>query len=192
MGLTRRQCQPYGQTIAVYQSMNLAGQSTSRTSHRLSPVLGNASCMLMHTDNGGVDHLDGPVIGNGKRIYDAAPDSRPPPANEPIVAGRVRTKGLRQIAPRGSRSQNPENAIEHTTVIYTRNPARFVGKHRLDCSPLFVGEFVAHDRSTLDQELEPGLGARFDLADRTAGRPLCTRENQTYLPAPEAQIVELT
>jgi len=26
MGLTRRQCQPYGQAIATYKRMNLAGQ----------------------------------------------------------------------------------------------------------------------------------------------------------------------
>ncbi|WP_283807102.1 hypothetical protein [Bradyrhizobium sp. Ghvi] len=29
--------------------------------------------MLMHADNGGIDHLDIGIMGNGKRFYDAAP-----------------------------------------------------------------------------------------------------------------------
>jgi hypothetical protein len=36
--------------------------------------------MLMHADNGGVDHLDSGIVGSGKRVYDAAPDTSPPPA----------------------------------------------------------------------------------------------------------------
>jgi hypothetical protein len=29
--------------------------------------------MLMHTDNGGVDHLDSDIVGSGKCVYGAAP-----------------------------------------------------------------------------------------------------------------------
>jgi hypothetical protein len=40
--------------------------------------------MLMHADDGGVDHLNGHIMGGGKCIYDAAPDT----------ARRQRTKRL--------------------------------------------------------------------------------------------------
>src|ERR1700754_2918479 len=38
---------------------------------------------------------------------------------------------LRQITPRWSGSQDAEDAIEHTTVVYLRNATRLVGQHRL-------------------------------------------------------------
>ena len=38
----------------------------------------------MHADNGGVDHLDSGIMGSGKCVYDAAPDTSPPPADEPV------------------------------------------------------------------------------------------------------------
>jgi hypothetical protein len=36
--------------------------------------------MLMHADNRRVDHLDSRVMGGSQGIYDAAPDTGPPPA----------------------------------------------------------------------------------------------------------------
>ncbi len=36
----------------------------------------------MHADNRSVDHLDSGIVGSGKRVYDAAPDTGPPPPNE--------------------------------------------------------------------------------------------------------------
>ena len=51
--------------------------------------------MLMHTDNGGVDHLDSCIVGGGKCVYDAAPDTSPTPADETVIAGRVRAKMIR-------------------------------------------------------------------------------------------------
>jgi hypothetical protein len=41
--------------------------------------------------------------------------------------------------------QNPKDAIEHATVIYTPNAARLVRQHRLDGGPFIIAEFVAHD-----------------------------------------------
>ncbi len=46
-----------------------------------------------------------------------------------------------------ARSQDPADAVEHTTIIHPRHTARFVRQHRPDGSPLIVGEFVAHDSS---------------------------------------------
>ena len=99
----------------------------------------------MHANNGGVDHLDSRNMGSRECVYNTAPDTGPPPANKAVVASSVGAKPLREIAPRCPRSQDPEDAIEHTTVVYPRNATRLVGQHRLDGSPLAVGEFVAHD-----------------------------------------------
>jgi hypothetical protein len=51
----------------------------------------------MHADNRGVDHLDSGIMGSGKCVYDAAPDTSPPPTDEAVVACGVRTKRLGQI-----------------------------------------------------------------------------------------------
>jgi len=75
---------------------------------------------------------------------DAAPDTSSPPADEAVVAPGVWTKRFRQITPRCSGSQDPEDAIEDTTIVYPRNAPRFVRQHRLDGNPFMIGEFVAH------------------------------------------------
>ena len=36
--------------------------------------------MLMHADDGGVDHLDSCIMSGRKRVYDAATDASSPPA----------------------------------------------------------------------------------------------------------------
>src|SRR5262249_20016386 len=43
-------------------------------------------------------------------------------------------------APWCTGSQDPENALENTTIVHPRNATRLVGQHRLDCSPFMVGE----------------------------------------------------
>ncbi len=72
----------------------------------------------MHSDNRGVDHLDSGIVGSGKCVYNAAPDTSPPPADETVIASGIRAERLRQIAPRRARSQDPENTVEDTTVVY--------------------------------------------------------------------------
>jgi hypothetical protein len=100
----------------------------------------------MHADNGGVDHLDSSIMGSRKCVYDAAPDTSLPPADEVVVACGVRTKRFGQITPGCSGAQDSENAIEDTPVV-RRNATRLVRQHRLDGSPFIIGEFVAHDSS---------------------------------------------
>jgi hypothetical protein len=41
----------------------------------LALVSRDAGSMLMHANNGGVDHLDSSIVSTGKRVYDAAPDT---------------------------------------------------------------------------------------------------------------------
>lgn len=99
--------------------------------------------MLMHADYRGVDHLNSRIMGRGKCIDDAAPDTSPPPSNEAVVARGVRTKLLGQITPGCSRAQDPEDAIEDTTVVNPRNAARLFLQHGLDGNPFMIGECVA-------------------------------------------------
>src|ERR1700688_5095226 len=72
------------------------------------------------------------------------PDACLSPANEAIVASRVWPIVPWQVTPRRTRTQDPEDVIEHATVIYTSNAARLVRQHRLDGGPFIIAEFVAH------------------------------------------------
>jgi hypothetical protein len=40
--------------------------------------------MLMDADDGSVEHLDRCIVGGGKYVYDKAPNTSPPPANEAV------------------------------------------------------------------------------------------------------------
>lgn len=62
MGLTRAERQPYRQTIAIDHRMDFARQAAAGPSHRLALVPCDAGSMLMHADNGGVDHLDSGIM----------------------------------------------------------------------------------------------------------------------------------
>jgi DDE superfamily endonuclease len=98
------------------------------------------------------DRLVGGIMGASQSVHNLGLHARSSPANEAIVAGRVRTEVFRQIAPWRSRSQDPEDAVKDAAVVYPRNATRLVRQHWLDSSPFIIGEFVAHDSS-------PGLGA---------------------------------
>jgi hypothetical protein len=124
----------------------------------------------MHADNRSVDHLDSGIVGSSKCVYDAAPDTSPPPANEPFVASGVRTKRPGQITPGCSGSQDPENSIEDTSVVYPGNAPRFVRQHRLDGNPFIIRKFVAHDLSPRFGSLNHG-----SLAESNALGPVLVR-----------------
>ncbi|MGF6426517.1 hypothetical protein ABIE91_001737 [Bradyrhizobium elkanii] len=66
---------------------------------------------------------------------------------------RLQTPAFRQIAPRRSRSQDPENAIENATVVHSRNATRLVGRHRLEGGPIRNRRFIAHDSTPLFEGL---------------------------------------
>jgi hypothetical protein len=84
-------------------------------------------------------------MANGKRLYDAAPDTSLPPTNEAVVAGGVWAKRLWQIPPWCPGPQNPKDAIEDTAIIHSRYATRLVGQHRLYGGPFIVSKFTAHD-----------------------------------------------
>src|SRR5215831_713492 len=175
MGLTGAQRQPYRQTIAIDHRMDFARQAAARPSHRLALIPCDAGSMLMHADNGGVDHLDSGVMGSGKCVYDATPDTSSPPADEAVVACGVRTKRLGQITPGCSGAQDPEDAIEDTAVVHPRNATRLVRQHRLDGSPFIIGEFVAHDSSPQFGSLNHGSLAESNALGSVIVRSLMGR-----------------
>jgi hypothetical protein len=74
----------------------------------------------MNADNRGVDHLDRRIVSGGECIYNTAPDTGPPSAIEAVIAGYLRAKMIRKIAPRCPRSQDPEDSVEDTSVVYPR------------------------------------------------------------------------
>ena len=70
-----------------------------------------------------------------------------------------------QVAPGCAGSQDPEDAVEDTTVVHTGNAARLVRQQRFDGGPLVVGEFIAHDSS-------PQLGLNHRMTAISTGAPV--------------------
>jgi hypothetical protein len=65
----------------------------------LASISGNGSSVLMHAHDGRVDHLDGRIMSDGKRVHDPIPYSGPSPPDETVVAGGSWAIANRQIAP---------------------------------------------------------------------------------------------
>ncbi len=168
----RREGEPDRQAIGVDHRMNLAGETAARPAHGLRLAACDASRVLMHSHNGRVDHLDGGVMSSTHCVHDPAPDASAAPANEAIVAGGIGAEILRQITPGCPRSQDPEDAIQDTAVVHTGHAAWLVRQHRLDGSPFFVGEFVAHDSKprfgSLNHSPVVGLNSVSEAQDMSA------------------------
>jgi len=99
--------------------------------------------MLMKADNRAVDYLNVFIISHGNGIHDLVPNTGFAPATKAIIEGRVRALAFRQITPRGTGSQDPENTAQHSTVINTRNTAWFVWKTRFDNGPFKIRQIIA-------------------------------------------------
>jgi hypothetical protein len=123
--------------------------------------------LVMHADNGSVDHLHSRVVSSGKGVYDTAPHASPPPANEAIVAGGVWTEVDWKVAPRRSRSQDPKDAVENAAVIDPRHATRLVRQHWFDGSPFLVGEFVAHDSAPSVREFDHDLAVKLNMPSQS-------------------------
>src|ERR1700738_2562432 len=122
--------------------------------------------VLVHANNGGIDHLHRRVMTGGQRIHDPVPYASLPPTNEAIITSSAGTIGFRQIAPWRARTQDPKDAVEHASVIYARNAARLVRQHWLDRGPFIIGEFVAHE----NQAPFGGLNDSLATGDEPQGR----------------------
>lgn len=97
----------------------------------------------MGANGGAVYHLDVAVMGDGNCIHHPVPHARLSPSHEAVVAGGARAIAVGQVAPWRSRSQNPEDAVQHAAVIDTRHTSRLVGQQRLDHTPLEIGQIIS-------------------------------------------------
>jgi hypothetical protein len=77
----------------------------------------------MYADNRRVDHLDTGIMGSGKCVYDAAPDTSSPPPDEPVVASGVWAKRRRQITP-GAPDRRTQKMPLRTRRSFTRRTPR--------------------------------------------------------------------
>ena len=88
----------------------------------------------------------------GKDFEDAPQHVSVDPLLKPAVAGLIRRIAVRQVSPRCSRSQNPQDAVEHRTLLPPRAPSTVCAAHRLGHEapnevPLLVREVTGMRRS---------------------------------------------
>src|SRR5262249_40198760 len=85
----------------------------------------------------------GAVRAVGQRLEDERPGAVGAPAVVAVVDGLPGTEAARQIAPRSARTQHPQAAVEHETVVRGR-PAGQTGlrwtKQRAESMPLGVAQ----------------------------------------------------
>jgi hypothetical protein len=88
------------QPTGIDDCMNLSRQSAARPAHQLFTITGDAGSVLVHAHNGRINDLHGRIVACGKCIHKLIPYDSPALASKAIIAGGVRAKVLRQIAPR--------------------------------------------------------------------------------------------
>jgi len=101
----------------------------------------------MNPHHRAVDHLDLAVMGLGDCVHQFVPDAGLAPTIEAIVSAGVRPVALRQIPPRRSRPEYPENAVHDPPVVLGLPPRTPLRQDRLDDAPLEVCEIVSHDQA---------------------------------------------
>jgi len=97
----------------------------------------------MGANGSAVDHLDVAIVRGCDGIHHPVPDASLSPPDEAVVAGGARAIAFRQVAPRRTGSQHPEDAVQHAAIIDTRNTSWFVRQERFDYAPLIVGQVVS-------------------------------------------------
>jgi hypothetical protein len=136
--------------------------------------------MLMHVDNGRVDHLHRSIMSASQCVHDRGPNASTPPANEAVIAGGVRTKIPRQLSPWRPGTQYPKDAVEDTAVVRSWHATRLIGQHRPNCSSLIVGEFVAHDSSPSSGGLNHSTAVNLNMSCHGPFWSVCTRKQTHY------------
>ncbi len=82
-------------------------------------------------------------MGGGDGVHHPIPHPGLPPSHEAVVTGGARAIALRQVSPRRTRSQHPEDAVQHAAVIDAWDASRLVGQQRLDHAPLEIGQIIS-------------------------------------------------
>src|SRR3546814_8424702 len=92
--------------------------------------------------------LDGAVVGGSDGVHQVVPYACLPPSGEAVVTGGTWAIALRQVAPRRTGTQHPEDAVQHAPIIDARHPSRLVGQQRLgDCQEFRVRRGIMGKRS---------------------------------------------
>ena len=91
MRLTGREAEATRQTIGVYDGVDLAGKSTSRTAHMLLFVACDTGPVLVHAHDRRIDHLHRRIMSSSQRFHDLVPDASASPANEAVIASCMGT-----------------------------------------------------------------------------------------------------
>jgi len=112
---------------------------------------GRTRCMLVGSNDRAIDIVHGPgdlALGIGLLLHglkETLPDTRFAPAIETAGHRAPRTIAFRQIAPRGTGAQHPQDAVEDASMIQSGSTRlRFLRwKQRLEPLPLRVSEFFA-------------------------------------------------
>ena len=91
------------------------------------------------------------------------------PLLKPPVAGLIRRIAVRQVGPRGAGPQDPQDAIEHGTVLPPRAPstvfaARQLGQEGPNEVPLLVREVTGMRRSKKGHPARMGVGPTLAIA----------------------------
>lgn len=157
--------------------MDLCRQPSARAANFFGSAMLDAGSVLMSPDNRTIDHLSIGIFSMRDGCQDPVPDTRASPTHEPVVADRVRSVSLRQVASRCSRPQYPKNAVQNPPIIHTRNPSGLPGEDRFDEAPLGVRKGVAHVDCSFPEfesrqvSLVQGLPLHQNPTTRSAGRP---------------------
>ena len=90
------------------------------------------------------------------------------PALEPPVASRLRWVSVRQVVPRSTGPQDPEDPVQHVARIAPRAASLVLAdaclrEERREHFPLLVGEVHSQRRSQLDPAVDPLSEIRFGL-----------------------------
>jgi hypothetical protein len=102
-------------------------------------------------DDGAVDQMHGLRRMLRQSFENAQPHAALRPAIKAILAGRIKTIPLGQIAQRRAGARNVEDAVQHAAIILPRHPARFVGQQRRGDRPFLVTQ-VKSNRKVLLRE----------------------------------------
>jgi hypothetical protein len=124
-----------------------------------------------------VDHLQTgvatPAVVEG--LKQQLPQTRQRPAPELAINRRPFAEMLMQVAPRDTRSRNPENPIQNKTVVPRPSPApgATLNHKRLKTGPFFVAHQTTHQgslpKSYLESEINPVGNLEASVRSRGSG-----------------------
>jgi hypothetical protein len=102
---------------------------------------------LVRPDNGGIEEGASFIDFNGQLLEEPLPDTSLRPPVEPVVHGLPGAESLRQVSPRDTGPDSPDDCVDEVTVaaLGARPWAR--GEKVFDSQPLSITQLMsAHDK----------------------------------------------